>query len=235
MIRKSEINKLLYFDLETISQFSSIDELEYYNPRLYECWKKREDYYRKSYPSLSDLSSNELYLEKSPLEPEFGRIVCASFGVIEENNERRFISFCSDNETEILDKCKKIIINSEHKAFRLCGHNVKGFDVPYLGKRMIYNKIIPPSTLLVSSKKPWEINILDTTELFSFGNHIQGKYLGLELLSCCLGVESPKVEMEGAKVNSTYWGERDLDKIKRYCELDVNSVIDILESVSVEG
>ena len=39
MIRKSELNKLLYFDLETISQFSSLAELEEYNPRLYDCWK----------------------------------------------------------------------------------------------------------------------------------------------------------------------------------------------------
>jgi len=212
MIRKSELDKLLYFDLETISQFSSIEELKEENFRLYQCWKKREDYYRKSYSDLSDLSSNEIYMDKSPLEPEFGRIVCASFGVLEE----------------------KIIINSEHKGFRLCGHNVKGFDVPYLGKRMVYNKIIPPSSLMVSNKKPWEINILDTTELFSFGNHIQGRYLGLEVLSCSLGVESPKVEMEGSKVNSTYWDEKDLDKIRRYCELDVDSVIEILSSVSFD-
>lgn len=234
MIKKSELNKLLYFDLETVSQFPSIEELKDFNPRLYDCWKKREDYYRKSYSDMENLSSDEIYMDKSPLEAEFGRIICASFGVLEGNGETRFISFCEDNEVEILEKCKKIIINSEHKGFRLCGHNVKGFDVPYLGKRMIYNKITPPSSLLVSNKKPWEINILDTTELFSFGNYIQGRYLGLELLSCSLGVESPKVEMEGSKVNSTYWNEKDLDKIKKYCELDVDTVIQVLNSVSLE-
>jgi DNA polymerase elongation subunit (family B) len=234
MIRKSELHKLLYFDLETISQFSSLEDLKEYNPRLYGCWKKREDYYRKSYPDLKDLTSNEIYMEKSPLEAEFGRIVCASFAVLEDNGEKRFMSFCSDKEIEILESCKKILINTEHKGFRMCGHNVKSFDVPYLGKRMIYNKITPPTSLMVSNKKPWEINILDTTELFSFGNYMQGRYLGLELLTCSLGVESPKVEMEGAKVNYTYWTEKDLDKIKKYCELDVDSVIEVLASVSVE-
>jgi DNA polymerase elongation subunit (family B) len=234
MIRKSELHKLLYFDLETISQFSSLEDLKEYNPRLYDCWKKREDYYRKSYPDLKDLTSNEIYMDKSPLEAEFGRIVCASFAVLEDNGEKRFMSFCSDNEIEILESCKKILINTEHKGFRMCGHNVKSFDVPYLGKRMIYNKITPPPSLMVSNKKPWEINILDTTELFSFGNYMQGRYLGLELLTCSLGVESPKVEMEGAKVNYTYWTEKDLDKIKKYCELDVDSVIEVLASVSVE-
>ena len=34
MIRKSELNKFLYFDLETISQFSSLGELKEYNPEL---------------------------------------------------------------------------------------------------------------------------------------------------------------------------------------------------------
>jgi len=234
MIKKSELNKLLYFDLETVSQFSSLDELKEYNPRLYECWGKREDYYRKSYSELKDSTPNEIYMDKSPLEPEFGRILCASFGVLEDNGEKRFVSFCSHDELEILESCKKILINTEHKGFRMCGHNVKSFDVPYLGKRMIYNKITPPPSLMVSNKKPWEINILDTTELFSFGNYMQGRYLGLELLTCSLGVESPKTEMEGAKVNYTYWTEKDLDKIKRYCELDVDSVIEVLSAVSVE-
>jgi hypothetical protein len=88
---------------------------------------------------------------------------------------------------------------------------------------------------MVSNKKPWEINILDTTELFSFGNYLQGRYLGLELLSCSLGVDSPKTEMEGSKVNSTYWNDRDLEKIKKYCELDVDTVIEVLASVSIDG
>jgi len=234
MIRKSELNKFLYFDLETISQFGSLEDLERENSRLYDCWKKREDYYRKSYSDMKDLTSEEIYKEKAGLEPEFGRIICASFGVIEEFGEKRFMSFCSEDEKEILEKSKKIIINSEYKNFKLCGHNVKGFDVPYLGKRMIYNKINPPSSLMVSSKKPWEINILDTTELFSFGNYIQGRYLGLELLTCSLGIDSPKTEMEGSKVNRVYWEEKDLEKIKNYCELDVDSVMKVLESVSVE-
>jgi predicted PolB exonuclease-like 3'-5' exonuclease len=234
MIKKSELNKLLYFDLETVSQFYSLEDLKEDNPRLYECWKKREDYYRKSYSDMKDLTSEEIYREKSGLEPEFGKIICASFGVLEEFGEKRFISFCSENEVEILEKCKKIIVNSEYKNFKLCGHNVKGFDVPYLGKRMIYNKIIPPASLMVSNKKPWEVNILDTTELFSFGNYIQGRYLGLELLTCSLGIDSPKTEMEGSKVNQTYWEEKDLEKIKKYCELDVDSVIKVLDSVSLE-
>ena len=108
MIKKSELNKLLYFDLETVSQFSSLDELKENNPRLYECWGKREDYYRKSYSELKDSTSNEIYMDKSPLEPEFGRILCASFGVLEDNGEKRFISFCSHDELEILKSCKKI-------------------------------------------------------------------------------------------------------------------------------
>jgi len=234
MIRKSDLKKLIYFDLETVSQFSSLDELKEYNPRLYKCWEKREEYYRKVYSDMKDLDSNSIYMDKSPLEAEFGKIICASFGVLEDNNQKRFINICTEDETSLLESCKKILINSEHKGFRMCGHNIKGFDIPYLGKRMIYNKITPPSSLILINKKPWKINVVDTTEFFSFGNTLQGKYLGLELLACSLGVESPKVEMEGSKVNSTYWIEKDLEKIKRYCELDVDSVIEVLNSVSIE-
>jgi hypothetical protein len=41
--------------------------------------------------------------------------------------------------------------------------------------------------------------------------------------------------MEGSKVNSTYWNDRDLEKIKKYCELDVDTVIEVLASVSIDG
>ncbi|MFM7194795.1 MAG: hypothetical protein ACKOYP_08470 [Bacteroidota bacterium] len=40
---------------------------------------------------------------------------------------------------------------------RLCAHNGKEFDFPYLCRRMIINGIPLPPSLDLSGRKPWEV------------------------------------------------------------------------------
>ena len=231
MIKKSELNKLLYFDLETVSQFSSLDELKEYNPRLHDCWKKREDYYRGAYPALADAAPETIYKQKAGLEPEFSRVVCVSFGTFDDEGEQKFMSFSGSNEIDILTKTNKVLNNAMAKNWKLCGHNIKGFDVPCLGKRMIYNGINPSGNIQIWDKKPWEVPYMDTSEIFAFGSWIQQKYLSLDLLTCSLGIDSPKGDLDGSKVNDTFWIERDYEKISAYCEADVRAVMLVMEKI----
>jgi hypothetical protein len=101
-----------------------------------------------------------------------------------------------------------------------------------VGKRMIYNGIELPGNLKVWDKKPWEIPFLDTSEIFAFGSWSQQKYLSLDLLSCSMGVESPKEDIDGSQVHSTFWVEKDFERIKVYCEKDVETVIQVLLTAS---
>lgn len=230
MISKDSLRKLLYFDVETASGFQSLDDLKDKNPRLAKLWEKRSDYYKKSEYTESD-DSGEIYLQKSALEPEFSRVVCVSFGTIDDSGETRFISFYGSDEIDILNKSNKVFNNAIVKGWKLCGHNIKAFDVPCLGKRMIYNGIVPSSNIIVGDKKPWEIPFVDTSELFSFGSWTMQKSLSLDLLACSLGVTSPKDDISGSEVTKTYWSGG-AERIKEYCERDVSTVIEILNKTA---
>lgn len=229
MFQTDAIHRFLFFDVETVTQEPTLDTLIEKNPRLASLWTRRSLYYKGAYQEMKDLDESQIYLHKASLEPEFSKIVCVSFGSFTDEGEKRFASFCGEDEIDILNKANKVFKNAFLKNWKLCGHNIKGFDVPCLAKRMIFNGINPSSNLQIWDKKPWEVPFLDTSEVFAFGSWSQQKYLSLDLLSCSLGVESPKGALDGSKVNSTFWQERDFDKIQTYCEADVRTVMSIME------
>lgn len=231
MFKKEDIYKYLYFDVETAALYGNIEALRDENPRLYELWKKRELYYIGAYPALANEDPDVIYKQKAGLEPEFSRVVCVSFGSFTDTGEERFASFYGEDEYDILTKSAKVLNNAASKNWKLCGHNIKGFDVPCLGKRMIYLGINPPTNIRIWDKKPWEIPYVDTSDVFAFGSWTHQKYLSLDLLSCSLGIESPKGIIDGSKVNDSFWIDKDYEKIKTYCELDVSTVMEVMLKV----
>jgi predicted PolB exonuclease-like 3'-5' exonuclease len=232
MIQKEAKYKTLYFDVETASGEKSLDILIEKNPRLADLWSKRSDFYRGAYSEMKDMSDSEIYEIKSPLEAEFCRVVCVSFGTFDADDEMRKTSFYGEDEADILSKSNKVFFNAEAKGWKICGHNIKNFDIPCLGKRMIYNSILPSRNLQMWDKKPWEAPIVDTSEVFSFGNWMQQKYLGLDLLACSMGIKSPKDGIKGSEVSSFFWDSGDVEGIKEYCERDVETVMEIISKLS---
>jgi len=234
MVDKRILENCLFLDVETATGYRSFEDLETENPRLADLWSKRAKYYRTVYEDMNGLSDSEIYKEKATLEPEFSRVVCVSFGVLQESGQVRMTSFYGDDEEEILTKCAKVFNNAHVKSMKLAGHNIKGFDIPCLGKSMIYKLSSPelPPNLVIWDKKPWEIPYLDTSEVFSFGSWSHQKYLSLDLLACSLGIQSPKDDMDGSKVSEYFWSTGDCEKIKEYCERDVQTVIDVLLKVA---
>lgn len=231
MFATENIQKFLYFDVETVCQYPDYESLLENNERLAKLWEKRAKYYRGAFPELQDATTYEVYLQKGALEPEFSRIVCVSFGSFTEEGEKKFASFCGDDEVDILKKSSKVFNNAIVKGWKLCGHNIKGFDVPCLGKRMIYNSINPSPNLQVWDKKPWDVPFIDTSDIFAFGSWVQQKYLSLDLLACSMNIESPKLDLDGSRVHNTFWIDQDFERIKTYCEADVRTVMDVLQAV----
>lgn len=231
MIKKTDIKNILYFDVETAGGYKDYESLVEKNPRLSKLWEKRAKYFRSSVPGMESLSDSEIYLQKAGLEPEFGRVVCVSFGVWDEQEKIRLTSFYGESELEILEKSSKVLNNAVSKGMKICGHNIKMFDIPFLGKKIIFNGLDVPSNLQMWDKKPWEIPILDTAEFFSFGSWSQ-KFLGLDLLACSLGVDSPKDDIDGSQVHGTFWEGGNFERIKDYCEKDVVTVMEVLRKAS---
>ena len=107
--------------------------------------------------------------------------------------------------------------------WRLCAHNGKEFDFPYLCRRLLINGFSLPESLQIMGKKPWETqHLIDTMEMWKFGD-IKA-YTSLDLMAACLGVPGSKDDINGAQVGRVYHESGDLERIARYCQKDVSTM-----------
>ena len=136
-------------------------------------------------------------------------------------------SFSGENESILLFEFAEMLRNGlELNNGILCAHNGKEFDFPYLCRRMIINNIPIPAILNMAGKKPWEVNHLDTMELWKFGDF--KNYTSLNLLAHTLGIPTPKDDIDGSRVWEVYWKDKDMNRIVTYCQKDVITVTQIL-------
>lgn len=234
MFNSSQIEKFLFFDIETAGTVQTANEL---SPRMNDLWNTRAEYLSKhlsdKYPDNADKSASDLFTEKAALQAEFGRIVCISFGKVKFNEDSepiiQLVSYTGD-ESSILNSAFKLISSLSKNGVKLVGHNIKRFDIPFMCKRSFINRIEPPDALKIWDKKPWEIPVVDTCDLWSFGAWQEG-FTSLDLLTAVLGIQSPKDEMKGSEVHSNFYSGEILE-IQKYCQKDVISLAQVILALS---
>ena len=91
---------------------------------------------------------------------------------------------------------------------------------------MLVNGIKLPKILEISGKKPWEVRHLDTMEMWKFGDYKH--YTSIKLLAALFGIPTPKDDIDGSQVSKVYWQDKDLERIKNYCQKDTLTVAQIL-------
>lgn len=230
MIQKSLIESSIFFDIETAGLYPSLEECHAKDPHLAELWIKRCKWLQKNIEPGESTDPNDLWLNRASLHPEFGRVVCVSFGVFSAEMEK-ITSFYGEDERDILEKANKILANSRTKGFKVAGQNIKNFDIPYLGKRMIINSITPDPIIQTWNKKPWETSFVDLAEIFAFGAWGQS-FSSLDLISHVLGVPTSKDNLDGSMVHSSYWDKKMIEEIKDYCEQDVVCTMNCFKRLS---
>ena len=188
-------------------------------------WSRKAARIRPS-PAEND---EHLYNTRAGIYAEFGKVVAIGAGRF-ENDEDGFPGFSSRvfgeyDEYSLLRSFRQFLLNIDSVNLRLCAHNGKEFDFPYLCRRMIINGLPLPPVLDTSGRKPWEVGHIDTMEYWKFGDHKQ--YTSLELLAEILGLPPCKSGMDGSMVRSVYYEEGDLDRIVRYCTSDVRTLAEV--------
>ena len=133
----------------------------------------------------------------------------------------RVKSFWHHDEYELLKEFKSFLVEKfDPETIRLCAHNGKEFDYPYLCRRMLVNDLAIPEVLNLTGRKPWEVQHIDTMELWKFGD--RKNFTSLNLLTSLFGIPSSKSDLDGSKVNEVYYQEESgLEKIANYCCGDV--------------
>lgn len=221
MLDRIQLDKVLFLDIETVPQTYRLEEA---NDRTKELFDAKTKFLQKD-----DKSLDEVYNERAGIYAEFGKIVCISVGFVHSSstgNQIRLKSFYHDDEETLLKQFKGLLeehYNSPQSI--LCGHNAKEFDFPYICRRMLINGISLPNVLNIAGKKPWEIAHLDTMELWKFGDF--KAYTSLALLCHVFNIPTPKDDISGADVARVYYEEKDLERIKVYCEKDVVALIQL--------
>jgi 3'-5' exonuclease len=225
------LEKLLFIDIETVGVQSDWESLKKSNLELSFVFENYIDWFQKRFPEDADKSVGQMFVNRAALVPEFARIACVSVAFVTDKGETKVQSFSNENEKDLLQDVQKLLRRVGELGFFLCGHNVKGFDIPMLAKRMIINGLLPPKILPGHDTKPWEIKALDTKELWQYGGY--GTIASLELMCVSMGVESSKnMEVTGNKVHEAYWTNKDIKGIVEYCEKDVLVLIDVIKKIT---
>lgn len=222
MLLDLDLSKILFLDIETVPQLANYAELD---EEMAALWNDKAAKLTKE-----EQTGEEIY-ERAGIYAEFGKVVCISVGMfnLREGGKREFRlhSYYGDDETLLLREFADMLNSHFNRVDNLlCAHNGKEFDFPYIARRMVINRIPIPKILNTVGRKPWEVQHLDTMELWKFGDW--KSYTSLKLLTHVLGIPTPKTDIEGKDVARVYYEENDLDRIERYCKRDTLAVAQLL-------
>lgn len=234
MLNQIALQNVYFLDIECVSgqkEFSDLPETMQY------LWGIKSGQIVKE----EGANPSDTYTEKAGIYAEFGKIVCISVGLCKIDPQTKepklyLKSFFSHDEKELLQEFGNSLTKHFEKAssygdpqYFLCGHNIKEFDIPYICRRMVINQMDLPPSLDISGKKPWETkHLLDTMELWSFGD--RKAFTSLKLLCGVFGIPTPKDDIDGSEVGRVYWQENDLERIERYCKKDVLATVQLFLS-----
>ena len=214
----ADLKDILFLDIETVGCANNYSQL---NERLKAQWARKANFFKRD----EGQTDEDLFYEKAGIYAEFGKIVVIAIGKYTEteNGELgiRTKYFADHDEAKLLSEFRETV-EKMGPVVRLCAHNGKEFDFPYMCRRMLVNGIQLPSVLNMSGKKPWEINHLDTLELWKFGDYKH--YTSLDLLATIFNIPTSKGVMDGSMVSKVYYQEGDLIKIAEYCVGDVLAI-----------
>jgi len=224
------LNKLLFFDLETVGIEKDYTTLCEKNPEMGRLFESYRNWFEKRYPEDEGKTLDEIFVNHAALVSDFAKIIVASFSFITPKGDIHTTTIAEDDEKELLKQVRDLLNKVNKLDFHLCGHNIKGFDMPMLSKRFVVNGMKPPSILPGLGDKPWDLRAVDTKEFWQFGSF--NSPASLDLMCVTLGVESPKTgEVSGNMVHDTYWNANGLTPIADYCERDVKVLVELIKKI----
>jgi 3'-5' exonuclease len=169
------------------------------------------------------ITDEELFHQRAGIYAEFGKIVCIAVGKLYDTESGelglRTKAYFDHDEKKLLQEFKLMLDRADSANVRLCAHNGREFDFPYMSRRMLVQSMGLPGVLNLAGRKPWENPHLDTMDMWKFGDYKH--YTSLDLLATIFNIPSSKSDIDGSQVNSVYYHDGNLEKIKTYCVSDV--------------
>jgi 3'-5' exonuclease len=190
----------LFFDIETIPADESKKEI------VTEIIKNK---HLNRFPEGEEVSDEEFY-RRSALDGTFGRVCCIAY--VKEVHERGKTvtkGILQGEEEEIIQKFWELA----RGVNLFIGHNILGFDLPFMYKRSVIHGIKPSVDISLSRYKSYPV--YDT--MFEWEKW--GGTVALDTLAKMLDLPTSKDEMDGSQVWDFYRNGQ-IDKICEYCMKD---------------
>ena len=225
---KFSLENLLVLDIETVRSHKLYEEMP---ERLQAQWDRKAIFLR----SAEEESAKDLFEDRGGIYAEFGKVVSISIGFFTYTGSElslRIKALYNNDEAVLLNEFNDLLKKFDSRSLTLCAHNGKEFDFPYLCRRMLINNIKLPVVLDTSGKKPWEVNHLDTMEMWKFGD--RKNFTSLELLAALFDIPTSKDGIDGSQVSSVYYEEKDLERIAKYCSKDVLVTAQLLLKLNIQ-
>lgn len=172
---------------------------------------------------------------KTSFDGMFGRIACICYAF---DDGEVFSVDCNDSGDEMtmlahfyshVFDMSGVLHNrgTAELAMTFCGHNIVGFDLPFLKHRSIILGIKPPMQLFKAmNAKPWDSCIADTMLMWSSDPHKRGS---MDRLCKALGIAG-KDGFDGSMVAATWPTEP--GKVIDYCKKDVEKTRQIYKRLT---
>ncbi|MCO6494101.1 MAG: 3'-5' exonuclease [Bacteroidetes bacterium] len=222
ILESVDLKTVLVMDIETVSGLKQYKDLP-------EKWKLLWDKKAGNIKTTDEETPETLY-PRAAIYSEFGKVISICCGIFTKKEGEWFFKlkdFSGHDEAALLTEFADML--NKHFTggmYRFCTHNGREFDIPYLCRRMVINGIKLPEMLDMSGLKPWEVQHLDTMELWKFGDF--KAYTSLNVLAAVLDIPSPKDDIDGSMVGKVYWEDNDLQRIVTYCKKDVATTARVL-------
>jgi uncharacterized protein YprB with RNaseH-like and TPR domain len=233
ILNEIKIETVLFLDIETAPNWLELGQAP--SNVVYE-WIYKFKFRNDAPPEPKEgevipLYYSDLWNKEAGLYPEFSRVVCISVGFMYQG---QFLmrSYANFNEGELLQAFKSDLQSfcSAVALPKLCAHYGKGFDFPYIAKRMLINRIVIPAILDTAGLKPWEVANLDTHEIWKLGGMGSA---GLPAICMAFGIPTPKDDLNGSMVAKAFH-DGEIDRIALYCEKDVFALLNVFKAFRME-
>ena len=191
----------LFFDIETIPADEKIKEVA-----LAQALSKQNRYQN----SKKVTKSKETLYHNTAISGDFGQIFCIGYAIDNQN-----VEIIKGQEADILKTWWQVA----DRADLFIGHNIMDFDLRFIFKRSIINKIKPTARHLnLSFARYRNVPIYDTMREWEKWSQ---SYISLDTLAKALGLESSKDGgINGSQVYD-YYLKKKYEAIYEYCARDV--------------
>lgn len=173
-------------------------------------------------------------VSKTSFDGIYGRIACIAWQM---DDGEVFSTEDHDDEPTILRKFYGAVEQAISVTYQkgigsnpliMCGHNIAGFDLPFLKARSIILGIKPPPGILrCMNAKPWDACIADAMLMWNSDNQ---KRASMEKLCRAFGITG-KGDFDGSMV-AEEWLHGSREKVIEYCRDDVRRTREIYKRIT---